>query len=452
MTAVVVFSILSLLLVTGKWLRVKVPLLQRLYLPASVVGGLLGLVVLTLSGARVPAPWISAMKDVPGFLINIIFATLFLGAVVPSAGTFVKIAMPQLCMGQLLAWGQYVVGLALAGFLIVPFYDLPPAFGNLIEIGFEGGHGTVGGMAGSMKAFNWPDGIALGYTVATAGMILGIVIGMALVQWAYRRGIVKAVRAFDDRRAYERQGFHLRSRRPSAGKQTVICDSIDSLAWHIAILGLAVLIGYGLLCACQHLECLFFPAAKLRLFHGFPLFPLCMLGGVLLQFGANALKRDLLIDRVQMERLAGAALDYLVVAAVATIRLDVVLTYAVPLLVLVAGGTLWVVWIVLFAGPRLFREAWFEHAIAELGQGMGVTATGLMLLRTVDPENKTPAAASFACKQLLHEPIMGGGIWTAFAFTLVCTIGWQIVLAISCVMLLAWGAVAFSIARRNARP
>ena len=44
-----------------------------------------------------------------------------------------------------------------------------------------------------------------------------------------------------------------------------------------------------------------------------------------------------------------------------------------------------------------------------------MTATGLMLLRTVDPENKTPAAMSFGYKQLLHEPFMGGGLWAALA-------------------------------------
>ena len=51
---------------------------------------------------------------------------------------------PQLCFGQLLAWGQYVLGLGLAGFVLAPLFGVPPAFGNLLEIGFQGGHGTVG--------------------------------------------------------------------------------------------------------------------------------------------------------------------------------------------------------------------------------------------------------------------------------------------------------------------
>ena len=37
---------------------------------------------------------------------------------------------------------------------------------------------------------------------------------------------------------------------------------------------------------------------------------------------------------------------------------------------------------------RLLPDDWFERAIAEMGQSMGVTATGLLLLRVVDPEGR----------------------------------------------------------------
>jgi ESS family glutamate:Na+ symporter len=76
------------------------------------------------------------------------------------------------------------------------------------------------------------------------------------------------------------------------------------------------------------------------------------------------------------------------------------------LLILVLAGTAFTVFTVLFVAPKLFKDAWFERAIADFGQATGVTATGLMLLRTVDPDNKTGAAASFGCKQLIHEPVM----------------------------------------------
>ena len=437
MNAVFVFTALSALLVIGKVLRMRFSFLQKMYLPSSVIGGLIGLAAVSLCGDSIPPEITGGMRAVPGFLINVIFATLFLGAAIPKVREVFKLAFPQFCLGQIVAWGQYVVGLGLAGFVFAKWCGVPPAFGNLLEIGFEGGHGTVGGMVDSFKAYGWEEGIALGFTVATAGMIIGIVLGMVLIQWAHRRGYVREVQSFDDRSLHERLGVHPYRQRPAAGRQTVFCDSIDSLAWHLAVVGIAVLVGKGL--------------HSLIPMKGFPLFPLCMIGGVILQLIAKVLRMRLLIDRVQMERISGASLDFLVVSAVATIRLDVVAANWVPLLVLIVAGAMWTVGSIFFFAPKMFKTAWFERGIAEFGQASGVTATGLMLLRTVDPENRTPAAISFGYKQLLHEPIMGGGLWTAFALTLVYEIGWMKVFVLSLVMLVLWSICAVFIARRVKR-
>ncbi len=294
-------------------------------------------------------------------------------------------------------------------------------------------------MTSTFEAFKWSDGIALGYTMATAGMVLGIVIGMVLVNWAQRKGVVVNVRTFDDRGRHEQRGVYRLLNRPDAGKQTVFCDSIDSLAWHIALIGLAILLGYLMLKGFQLLEIEVFPKSTgKRIFSGFPLFPLCMIGGLVMQKGMEKVKAHVLIDHGQMQRLAGAALDFLVVSAVATIQISVVAANWQSLLVLIAAGTLWSVILVVYLAPRLFKEAWFERAIAEFGQSLGVTATGLLLLRTVDPENKTVAAESFGYKQLLHEPFMGGGLWTALALTLVFNIGWFNLFLISCGALVFW--------------
>lgn len=426
----------------GKIVRLNVRFLQRLYLPSSVIGGVIGLVIFSLLKSYAPEnavlhldEMLSTMGKVPGFLINVVFATLFLGAVTPSIKRIFAISFPQICLGQILAWGQYVVGLGITGLVLIWFFDIPPAFGNLIEIGFQGGHGTVGGMRESFIAYDWEDGIALGLTVATIGMIVGIVIGMILINWAYSKGIVKSVLPFDARRMYERKGVHCRGKRPSAGAQTVMSDSIDSLAWHLVVVGMAIAVGAGL--------------HALIPMKGFPLFPLCMVGGILLQALVNCIKKDLLVDRVQMERISGAALDFLVVSAVATIKLEVVKSNFVVLLVLSLGGIAWSVFAVMYFGKRLFAKHWFERAIADFGQATGVTATGLMLLRTVDPENKTCAAASFGYKQLFHEPIMGGGLWTAFAFVLVYKLGWIPVFAFSLLMLVVWIVVAFAFRERR---
>lgn len=460
-SAVAVFCVLCLLLSLGNVARARLPFLQKLYLPSSVIGGLVGLLAVSLAGVFLPDgaktvvnAHVELARNVPGFLINVIFATLFLGKALPHMKTVVRLAFPQLCLGQIMAWGQYVVGLGLTGFVFKKLFfgeeRVHELFGNLLEVGFEGGHGTVSGLEESFKAFGWAEGTALGYTMATAGMIIGIVFGMMMIQWALRRGIVKEVVTFSERRVHERRGLHLKGRRPDAGKQTVMCDSIDSLAWHIAVVGLAVLIGFGTLKGLQAVEVALFPDAETRIFGGFPLFPLCMLGGVLLQFASKAMKKDLLVDRGQMERISGATLDFLVVAAVATIQLKVVADNWQPLVITIVAGTIWSVWVTLYVAPRVFRNAWFERSMAEFGQATGVTATGLMLLRTVDPENRTPAAMSFGYKQLIQEPLMNG-VWTALAFTLVFNIGWFKVWLISLFMLLVWAVVAVYINRMHVR-
>ena len=451
-TAIIAFCALSVLLICGKALRVHLPFLQKLYLPSSVVGGLLGLLIVSLAVRHAPAGVASAtqeladvVRQLPGFLINVIFATLFLGRTKKTRReNMAATAFSQLCLAQLVAWGQYAVGLGLAGFCLAKTFGLPPAFGNLLEIGFEGGHGTVGGLQSLFNA-SWPDGLALGYTVATAGMILGIVLGMFFINIAYKRGHVKTVRPFNERSLHERKGIYPRRDRPDAGRQTVYSDSVDSLAWHVAIVGLAILLGFGMLKGLQAAEAALFPAAKTRIFAGFPLFPLCMLGGVALQSVARVARLRLFIDRSQMQRIAGTALDFLSLAAVATIQISVVAQNWQPLAMMIVAGAVWTAGSIFWLAPRMFRKAWFERAITEFGQATGVTATGLLLLRTVDPENKTCAATAFGYKQLIHEPVMN--TWVAIAITLVLAnpSSWFGVWIFCTAVLALWLAAAFVI-------
>lgn len=453
MTAVMSFCGLCLLLLLGKFLRIAMPFLQRLYLPASVIGGFVGLVWINTLGKNFAPDWSANWSQLPGFLINIVFATLFIGSRIPKLRNVWQLAAPQLCYGQLVAWGQYVVGLAAAGLLLIPFFKVDRAFGNLLEIGFEGGHGTVGGLSTTFDELGWPVGRDLGYATATAGMILGITLGMALINFAVRRGYVSKIRTFADQDVSERRGIYPRDAQPPAGRQTVFSDSVDSLAFHIAVIGIAVLIGFGFKELLLQINTVAPESVrKLRVLESFPLFPMCMIGGLILQKVLTAVKLETMVDHGQVQRLGGAALDFLVVAAVASIRLDFVAAYWLPLLILIVLGTLWNVVCVLYLAPRIFNQDWFERAIAEFGQSMGVTATGLMLLRTVDPQSETSAPQAFGYKQLLHEPIMGGGVWTSLALPLVISIGNWYVWLISAGVMVLWSLFYWLVIRpRNRR-
>jgi len=438
MSIVTSFSGLCLLLILGKYARVKIKLLQKLYLPSSVIGGLFGLMVVQLAGKSLPSMWIAGWQQLPGFLINIVFAALFLGVSIPPLSVIWSRSGPQLAYGQIVAWGQYVIGLGLVILLLGPLFHTPDLFGVIIPIGFEGGHGTAAGLRETFLQLDWLAGTDFALSSATVGIITAIITGITLINWAARRGHIAHIKKIDLVTADEMAGLYPVDKRPSAGVQTTLADSVDSLALHLAIIGIAMLIGYGLKLGLVGLESLVPSLSDLRIFTGFPLFPLCMIGGLVVQLVLTRYAKTPPVDHSLMQRLAGTALDFLVVAAISTIRLEVIARDLVPFVILVGGGLIWNIFCVVWLARRLLPNFWFERAIAEMGQSMGVTATGLLLLRAVDPEQKTDAPSAFGYKQLLHEPFMGGGLWTSSAVILVAQKGAVVIFFFCISVILLW--------------
>ncbi len=447
------FVALSLLLAFGYWLRRRLIVLQRLYLPASVIAGLLGLIALQVAqrlDAPVPAAWTAGWSALPGILINVVFACLFLGVHIPGIARVWKSAGRQLAYGQIVAWGQYVMGAGLALLLFIPLFGLPPIFGSILPVGFEGGHGTAGGLGPVFDELGWSAGRDFALAAATGGILGAILFGMALINWAVRKGVVAEKKPpLENIEEEDWTGLIPTEHRPAAGRLTVSSDVIESLSLHLGIVAMAILLGLLLKDLLVRAESFVPVLAEHRLLSSFPLFPLCMLGGLAIQLFANRFDPNDHIDSGLMRRIQNSALDYLVVAAIATIRLDVVAAGWLPLLIAVAVGIGWNICCVLFLAPRIFRDAWFERAIAEMGQSMGVTATGLLLLRVVDPDYKSPAAEAFACKQLMHEPFMGGGLWTGMAVPLFAALGAGPILGIACAAVTAWALVLLFGGRRG---
>ena len=443
MSIVMSFVGLCVLLIAGHALRMRVALLRRLYLPSSLIGGILGLILIQAcrSGDVPLSPaWTAGWSRLPGFLINIVFACLFLGVAIPKLSTLWRRAGPQLAYGQVIAWGQYVVGVGLLLVLLSPVFGVNDMFGGIIAVGFEGGHGTAAGMAETFEANGWLEGKDLALASATAGILGAVIVGTILINWAARKGYLVRRPNPDDLPENGSRGAIPADRRPSAGKLTVSSAAVDALSLHVAVVGLAILVGFGMKQGLVALGAMVGNATFQEIMGAFPLFPLCMLGGIIVQILDDRFDRWHLIDHGLTRRIQNCALDFLVVAAIATININSVVSSLGPFLIVIAAAIAWNVFCLVVLARRMLPDAWFERAIAEMGQSMGVTATGLLLLRVVDPDYESPAVDAFASKQLLHEPFMGGGLWTAMAIPLLATVGpWP-------VFLIASGAVAIWLA------
>ncbi|MFM9041817.1 MAG: sodium/glutamate symporter, partial [Vulcanococcus sp.] len=173
---------ISLLLLAGISLRRKLRLLQALGIPEALVAGLLGLLIgpygpWPVFPERVYAVW----SQTPGVLISLVFATLFLGQRLPSPRELWRRAAGQTAFGMTLGFGQYLVGGLMVLLVLQPLFGTNPLMACLIEVGFEGGHGTAAGMGTTFSDLGLPSGEALGLAMATVGVVSAVLIGSTLV-------------------------------------------------------------------------------------------------------------------------------------------------------------------------------------------------------------------------------------------------------------------------------
>ncbi|WP_116244288.1 sodium/glutamate symporter [Nocardiopsis sp. FIRDI 009] len=433
--------LLGVLLLVSKLVRVKWKLTQRLYLPGAIIGGgialllgpdvfgrLMGLLADRgvavglaeraaeggLFGADVMAVW----SSLPGLLISVVFAGLFLGKRMPRLREAASLAGPNLAFGITVASGQYVIGLALALLVLVPLLDVPAISGALIEIGFLGGHGTAAGLGGTFAEVGWAEGQDLALGMATVGLLSGIIVGITLINWGARRGKTTVISSEAKGTDNEQAGLVERGKRSAGATMTIHPSSMDPLTLHFGLVALAVLIGQLLLMGLRALEQALW-ADHIEIMAYVPLFPMAMIGGILLQLLIDRFDRNEIVDHKTVERIQGLSLDMLIIAAMATLSLSAIAENFAAFAMLTVAGLLWCLFAFLVLAPRMMPSHWFERGIGEFGQSLGVTATGLVLMRVVDPEMRTPAYPAFGYKQLIFEPFFGGGLITAAAIPLI---------------------------------
>lgn len=450
--------LLAVALLAGKWIRTSIKPLQKIFLPTSIIAGLLllllgeevlGSLMAAIGGEQAaatsglfPEETLEVWSTLPGLLISVIFASLFLGKNIPTLKKIWQTAGPQVAFGQMMAWGQYVLGILLAVLVLVPFFDLPPEAGALIEIAFEGGHGTAAGLEGTFADVEFEEGQDLALGLATVSMITGVIICIALVNWGARSKRAEHIRTPGEMSAEQLKAIVPRDKQQAAAQATTRPESIEPLTLHLGFVGLSILIGFLMLEGLILLESWTWARWWDSEFMGYvPLFTFAMLGSVLVQLVLKRFKAGALIDRGFILRIQGWALDFLIVSALATLSLNVIGDNLAPFLLLAAVGLGWSLFTFLVLAPRMFPAHWFERGIADLGQSLGMTATGLLMLRIVDPDDETESVESFGYKQLLFEPLLGGGIFTALSLPLIFQFGPYPVLALSMACTLAWLAV-----------
>ncbi|MDH5655117.1 MAG: hypothetical protein OEZ34_04380, partial [Spirochaetia bacterium] len=81
--------------------------------------------------------------------------------------------------------------------------------------------------------------------------------------------------------------------------------------------------------------------------------------------------------------------------------------------VFMIGGMIWTVTVLLIFAKRMLPDSyWFELGIINYGMSTGITALGLMLLRSIPGGKKSKAIMVYGMAAPLSAPFIGGGIIT----------------------------------------
>ena len=420
---------LSLILAVGRALGARLQL--RLWgIPEALLAGLLGL--LLAPGGPLPLLPPEVMQlwaDLPLVLLTLVFGSLLLGKPLPKLEGLWRPVSGQVSLALVLAFGQYVVGGLAVLLVLQPWLGVSPVMACLIEVAYEGGHGSAAAMGPSYAALGFPGGQALGLAMATVGLLSSTLVGGLVVVLARSRGWLLATTP------------------GSAASENASTASGDSggvaaraAAWavNLALAGIAVLTGVGLLAGLRWLTAGLGDGVA-SVVDALPVFPLAIVGSLLVRLALERSGKAHWASSAVQGQVGTLSADLLITAATAGLDLALLKADWLPLTVLALGGLVWNLAVTLLLAPRLLPADWFERAVIEFGQATGVAASGLLLLRMADPDDRSDALPAFSIKQLMLQPFLAGGVvtvvaplavagwglplWTGFCFALVLLFG-----------------------------
>ena len=396
---------LSLILTLGR--RIGTALQLRLWgIPEALVAGLLGL-LLAPSGPLplLPEPVMRLWADLPLVLLTLVFGSLLLGKPLPRLQALWRPVSAQVSLALMLAFGQYVVGGLAVLLVLQPLLGVSPIMACLIEVAYEGGHGSAAAMGPSYTALGFPGGQDFGLAMATVGLLSSTLVGGLVVVLARRRGWLLQ----DSPNGPSAQI-------PTATTPPTGPPSRGAAAWavNLALVGAAVLIGEVLLLALRAATAPL-GGTVATVVDSLPVFPLAIIGSLLMRWGLERSGRSHWASAPIQSQVGTLSADLLITAATAGLNLKLLQADWLPLTVLAVAGLAWNLGVVLLLGPRLLPADWFERAILEFGQSTGVAASGLLMLRMADPDDRSEALPAFSIKQLLLQPFVAGGVVTVVA-------------------------------------
>ena len=389
------FNLIAVLLgslLVGNMLKRSIPLLRDSLIPTSVLGGgillLISVLYKTATGTE--------MFDTPFFggqgsawLELLTYHMLALGftasALKTTDGKLTKARSIEIFNTGLTTVATYLLQ-ALVGMVICIIAasflnDLLEAAGLLLALGYGQGTGQAMNYGGIYEMeYGFVGGKSFGLTIAAMGFLSASIGGVIHLNYLKRKGKIKLDK-----------GSGFASEQVEGSNEIPMQDSIDKFTLQVAFIMVAYLLAYLLMYFLGQLV----PGMRSTIY-GFN-FLLGVLSATVLKNIINFFHNRGIIHRhytnnFLLTRATNFFFDIMVTAGIAAIRMSIIGKYWAVLLAMGLAGLVVTYIYVHFVCHKLFPGYAEQQFLAMYGMLTGTASTGVILLREIDGDFKTPVS------------------------------------------------------------
>jgi len=259
--------------------------------------------------------------------------------------------------------------------------DLLEAAGLLLALGYGQGPGQAMNYGGIYEIdYGFVGGKSFGLTVASMGFLAASIGGVIHLNYLKRKGKI----ILD-------KGTGMVGETVEGSNEIPMQESIDKFTVQIALIMVAYMLAYLLMFTLGNL----LPGMRATIY-GFN-FLLGVLAATLLKTVLNALQRRSIIHRhytndFLLTRATNFFYDIMVTASIAAIRMNIIGKYWAVLLVMGLAGMVVTYVYVHFVCKKLFPKYAQQQFLAMYGMLTGTASSGIILLREIDGDFKTPVS------------------------------------------------------------
>ena len=293
--------------------------------------------------------------------------------------------------------GSYLIQAIFALFVSIGLaYTIMPnmfkAAGILLPMGFGQGPGQANNIGSMYEANGFAKGRNFGLSLAAAGYLVACVIGVIVINYLVKKGKITRYKSEEVSGSMSVDAFQDENEIP-------VSESVDKFSIQIALVLIVYLATYLLTWGITSFLSTYIPAVGNTintLLWGFNFIigsALAILTRVLFK---KLRKQKIMTRQYQnnylLNRISGFFFDLMIIAGIAAIDILDLKGLWLPFILMVVAGAA-VTWFYLrWICKRVYKGYYYEGLLSMYGMMTGTISSGVMLLREIDPEFKTPAA------------------------------------------------------------